>query len=103
MLAQKRGVIKSVVDLHKNHLNIKHSRHRAPLNGFTHIFSALAANNGLLICLDYILGLLSHKYNIIIVNITVRSKRIPLIFIPLHRKLRNQKSLALSYMVPSST
>ena len=40
---KKRGVIESVVDLHKNHLNIEHSRHRAPLNGFTHIFAALVA------------------------------------------------------------
>lgn len=41
--SKKRGLIESVVDLHKNHLNIEHSRHRNPLNGFTHIFSALAA------------------------------------------------------------
>lgn len=40
---KKRGVIESVIDLHKHHLNIEHSRHRAPLNGFTHIFAALAA------------------------------------------------------------
>lgn len=40
---KKRGVIESVIDLHKNHLNIEHTRHRAPLNGFTHIFAALAA------------------------------------------------------------
>ena len=40
---KKRGVIESVIDLHKNHLNIEHSRHRAPLNGFTHILAALTA------------------------------------------------------------
>lgn len=40
---KKRGVIESVVDLQKNHLNIEHSRHRAPLNGFTHILAALTA------------------------------------------------------------
>ena len=40
---KKRAVIESVIDLHKKHLNIEHSRHRAPLNGFTHIFAALAA------------------------------------------------------------
>jgi hypothetical protein len=40
---KKRGVIESVIDLHKNHLNIEHTRHRSPLNGFTHIFAALAA------------------------------------------------------------
>lgn len=40
---RKRAVIESVIDLHKKHLNIEHSRHRAPLNGFTHIFAALAA------------------------------------------------------------
>jgi hypothetical protein len=36
---KKRGVI----DLQKEHMNIEHSRHRAPLNGFTHIYAALAA------------------------------------------------------------
>lgn len=40
---KKRGVIESVIDLQKNHLNIEHSRHRAPLNGFTHVFAALTA------------------------------------------------------------
>lgn len=40
---KKRGVIESVIDLHKDHLNIEHSRHRSSLNAFTHIFSALAA------------------------------------------------------------
>jgi hypothetical protein len=35
---KKRGVIEFVIDLHKNHLNIEHSRHRAPLNGlYSHL------------------------------------------------------------------
>ena len=40
---KKRGVIESVIDLHKEHMNIEHSRHRSPLNAFTHIYAALAA------------------------------------------------------------
>lgn len=40
---KKRGLIESVIDLQKNHMNIEHSRHRAPLNGFTPIYAALAA------------------------------------------------------------
>jgi hypothetical protein len=39
----KRGMIESVIALHKQVANIQHSRHRSPQNAFTHMMAALSA------------------------------------------------------------
>lgn len=41
----KRGMIESVIALHKQVANIEHSRHRSAVNAFTHMMAALAAYN----------------------------------------------------------
>jgi hypothetical protein len=42
ILAQ-RGVIESVFDILKSVCNVEHTRHRRPVNAFTHMFSGLIA------------------------------------------------------------
>jgi hypothetical protein len=42
-LLQKRGVIESVGDILKNHLQLEHARHRSFWGYFTHLFSSLIA------------------------------------------------------------
>lgn len=43
VLLRKRAVIESVYDFLKNVCQIEHSRHRSPINAFSHIVSALIA------------------------------------------------------------
>jgi hypothetical protein len=40
---QKRAVIESVISLHKQVASIEHTRHRSPINAFTHMMAALVA------------------------------------------------------------
>jgi Transposase DDE domain len=42
-LLQKRGVIESVGDILKNHLQLEHTRHRSLWGYFTHLFTSLIA------------------------------------------------------------
>jgi hypothetical protein len=42
ILAQ-RGVIESVFDILKTVCNVEHTRHRSPVNAFTHMFSGFIA------------------------------------------------------------
>ena len=42
-LLQKRGVIESVGDILKNHLQLEQTRHRSVWSYFTHLFSSLIA------------------------------------------------------------
>jgi hypothetical protein len=39
----KRGMVESVIALHKQVANIEHSRHRSPVNAFAHMMAALVA------------------------------------------------------------
>ena len=41
-LLRQRGMIETVIDHLKNHLNIWHSRHRSVINAMTHLVTALA-------------------------------------------------------------
>jgi len=41
----KRGLIESVINIHKTDCNIEHTRHRSPINAITNIFAALCAYN----------------------------------------------------------
>jgi len=43
LLLHQRGVVESVIDLLKNHLQIQHTRHRSVHGFFINLFSALAA------------------------------------------------------------
>jgi len=42
-LLRKRSIIETVFDYLKNKMEISHTRHRSPINGFIHIFSTLVA------------------------------------------------------------
>jgi hypothetical protein len=42
-LIQGRGVIESVIDLLKSVCNVEHTRHRSPINAFTHMLAGLVA------------------------------------------------------------
>jgi len=39
ILLQKRNIIETVFDYLKNKMNLKHTRHRSPINAFVHILS----------------------------------------------------------------
>ena len=41
-LLRQRGMIETVIDHLKNHLNIWHTRHRSVINAMTHLVTALA-------------------------------------------------------------
>jgi len=41
----KRGLIESVINIHKSDCNIEHTRHRSPINAITNILAALCAYN----------------------------------------------------------
>ena len=41
-LLRQRGIIETVIDHLKNHLNIWHTRHRSLINAMTHLVTALA-------------------------------------------------------------
>lgn len=41
-LLRQRGIIETVIDHLKNHLNIWHTRHRSVINAMTHLVAALA-------------------------------------------------------------
>merc|ERR1711994_848560 len=41
-LLRQRGIIETVIDHLKNHLNIWHTRHRSVINAMTHLVTALA-------------------------------------------------------------
>jgi len=43
ILLKKRGMIESVIDCLKNECQIEHSRHRSPVNAFTHLVAGLVA------------------------------------------------------------
>jgi hypothetical protein len=43
ILLQKRGMIESVMDLLKNEGQLQHTRHRSPVNAFTHLVAGLIA------------------------------------------------------------
>ena len=43
ILLRKRNLVETVFDYLKNKMNIEHSRHRSPTNGFVHVLSTLVA------------------------------------------------------------
>ena len=43
MMLRKRSVIESVFNVLKNVFNIDHTRHRSPINAFTHIIATIVA------------------------------------------------------------
>lgn len=43
LLLKKRGLIESVGDILKNHMDLEHTRHRAPWAFFCHVFSTITA------------------------------------------------------------
>lgn len=42
---KKRGVVESVIDIHKRHLEVAHTRHRSASHAFVNIFAGLVAYN----------------------------------------------------------
>jgi len=42
---KKRGIVESVIDIHKEHMDVAHTRHRSPTNALVNIFAGLVAYN----------------------------------------------------------